>query len=44
METKSAILCTTWVKRGVAAAVPDKVRFSKIFILSQLQKQLNKNL
>ncbi|XP_051170359.1 periodic tryptophan protein 1 homolog [Leptopilina boulardi] len=28
METKSAILCTTWVKRGVAAAVPDKVQLS----------------
>lgn len=27
-ETKSAILCTTWVKRGVAAAVPDKVQLS----------------
>ena len=35
-DVKNAILCTTWVKRGVAAAVPDKVRFENIGFENQV--------
>ncbi|XP_033223851.1 periodic tryptophan protein 1 homolog [Belonocnema kinseyi] len=37
-DVKNAILCTTWVKRGVAAAVPDKVQLSPEELKNIIQK------